>query len=768
MHFVRKTPGPESLHGMKASNPYWREAVVARMPRHLVEEIDAFETEITLRKQGKIDERIFAETRLRRGAYGQRYDNGHRNDGKRTRTLKYPCDDLTKGPSTVWDAPGMLRIKIPYGGTNAEQLEVMAELAEEYSDGIAHVTTRQDWQLHFIHLDDTPSIMRRLAAVGITTREACGNSVRNVTACPCSGVCPTEAFDVTPYAHALTYFLMGHPDCQDFGRKFKPAFSGCKDKACGLVNMHDLGFIATTRQENGTTRRGFEMYVGGGLGAAPRQAKLLSDFVTEEEILPLSQAVARVFGRLGEKKNRARARIKFLVEKLGIGEFRRLVLEERKVLAADERWTAYLKNIQWKDEQPLRTDVPATETPQDSAYQEWRSTNVQEQRQKGFYCVEINLPLGDITSDQLRDLADICRKFVGDTIRTTVEQNLLLRWVNEADLPSLYQELKEAHLASVGAGTIIDITACPGTDTCKLGTSSSRGLAGELRNRLSESYYSLDEAIKGLKIKVSGCFNSCGQHHVADLGFFGVGRNFDGHTVPHFQVVVGGQWADNAGSYGLGICAVPSKNIPETVDRLTRAYLKDHQNGERFNDYVERVGKVHIKDLISDLTRIPKYAEDPSYYSDWSDPREYTKEDIGVGECAGEVVSSFAFDMMAAERLVFEAQVALEKKDAAEAARLARDAMLTGAVGMLKLRLPNPPRTNDETVARFCTLYVDTAVFFDPYAGPKFANYFLDAWANREEAHTVESAHTLIEESALFVEACHSCHGRMTEKAVPA
>lgn len=753
---------------MKASNSLWREKIIDRIPGNLAEEIDAFETEIVLRKDGKIDEKVFAETRLRRGAYGQRYDNGHRNDGNRTRQMKFPCADLTKGPGTVWDAPGMLRIKLPYGGTTAEQLEVMAELAEEYSDGISHVTTRQDWQLHFLHIDDTPTIMRRLAAVGITTREACGNSVRNVTACPCAGVCTTEAFDVTPYAHALTYFLMGHPDCQDFGRKVKPAFSGCAEKACGLVNMHDIGFIAKTREVDGKTERGFEMYVGGGLGAAPRQAKVLKDFVTEGEILPLSQAIARVFGRLGEKKNRSRARVKFLVEKLGLEEFQKLVFEERAILADDPAWTSYLKDIHALDEKPVREDVVAGPEPTDADYVEWRRTNVGDQRQSGYHTVEISLPLGDITSDQLRDLADICRKYIGDAIRTTVEQNLMLRWVITADLPALFSDLKAAKLGAVGAGTIVDITACPGTDTCKLGTSASRGLAGELTNRLSEKYFSMDEAIKGLKIKVSGCFNSCGQHHISDLGFFGVGRMFDGHSVPHFQVVVGGQWDENAGSYGLGIGAVPSKNIPETVDRLTAAYLKDHESGEKFKDFVQRVGKATIKGMISDLMTVPKYSEDPSFYSDWGDTREYTKDDIGIGECAGELVTSFTFDMTAGERLVFEAQLALDKKDLEEGAQLAWQAMETTATGMVKLKLPNVPKTTEEVIKHFREQYYDTQLFFDPFAGGKFASYFFAAAENRERAHTAESVHTLIEEASLFVEACYACHSRMSEKTITA
>src|ERR1700691_4114936 len=303
---------------MKSSNALWNDALSGKMPENLAREVDIYETEITLRKQGKIDERLFAETRLRRGTYGQRYDNGQRYDGTKFQEIRYPSGELTKGPNTMWDAPGMQRIKIPGGGLNADQLETMADLAEEYSDDIAHVTTRQDFQLHYVHIDDTPSLMRRLAAAGITTREACGNAVRNVTACPYSGVCPDEKFDVTPYSRAMSKFLMGHPDTQNFGRKFKPSFSGCSQHACGLASMHDMGMVAVTQIENGKEKRGFETYVGGGLGAVPYQAKLFDTFVPPEELLPLTQAIARVFARLGEKKKHARARIKFLVQDLGI------------------------------------------------------------------------------------------------------------------------------------------------------------------------------------------------------------------------------------------------------------------------------------------------------------------------------------------------------------------------------------------------------------------------------------------------------------------
>lgn len=743
---------------MKASNPLWKQHLAERIEPQLGAELDKFENEILLRKQGKIDEKVFAETRLRRGSYGQRYDNGQRNDGKQIQKLEYPHPDLTKGPNTMWDAPGMQRIKIPFGGLNARQLEVLADLAEEYSDSIAHITTRQDVQLHFVHIEDTPSLMRRLASVGITTREACGNTVRNVTACPIAGVCRTETFDVTPYAKALTYFLLGHPDTQDFGRKFKVAFSGCRDEACALVRLHDFGLVAVVRDG----RRGFELYVGGGLGTVPQQAKLYTDFLPEEELLPMAQAVSRIFARYGEKKNRNTARLKFLISKIGLEEFKRLVDEERKQLPHDDRWTSWLESVPNYKEEPLKeASLLQIEPAREEGFDEWYRTNVYRQRQTGYATVTIALPLGDITSKQLRVVADLARKYVRDTIRSTVEQNLVLRWVSEGDLPVLYRELRAAKLADPVAGTILDIAACPGTDTCKLGISSSRGLAGELRERLAEKEFVQEEAIRGLHIKISGCFNSCGQHHVADLGFYGVSRNKNGYTVPHFQVVLGGEWEHNAGSYGLAIGAVPSKRIPETVDRITGRYLAERQPEERFQAYIKRIGKAAAKNMLEDLMTVPPHDVDPSFYTDWADAREYSIGDIGVGECAGEVVNPIDFQLAACERLAFEAQLALEAGDANKAAQLAYQAMLDGALALLKQRLPIFTGDPDTIVNEFRTQLVDTQLFHDPFAGAKFAQYFFQTHEEREKPATIDRATQLVEESQLFIEASHACYARM-------
>jgi sulfite reductase (ferredoxin) len=745
---------------MKASNSLWKEYLSGKMPEDLAHEIDIFETELGLKKQGKLDERLIAETRLRRGVYGQRYDNGQRHDGKRVQEFAYPSGRLTKGPNTLWDAPGMQRIKIPAGGLNAAQLETLAELAEEYSDGIAHITTRQDVQLHYVHIDDTPTLMRRLAAAKITTREACGNTVRNVTACPFAGVCQDEVFDVTPYARALSRFLLGHPDCQSFGRKFKPSFSGCVQQACGLANMHDLGLIGVTRTENGKEVRGFAVYVGGGLGTVPYQAKLFHPFLPPEELLPIAQSIARVFARWGEKKNRNRARIKFLIHDLGIEKFKELVWEERRTLPPDPRWTEYLETAKELKEEPLH---PPGETPASTseAIERWRKTNVRPQRQEGYSTVIATLPLGDITASQLRALADIVRRFTRETIRTTVEQNFVIRWVSNRDLVDIYAALHAVGLGEPGAGTIVDIVTCPGTDTCKLGISSSRGLAAELRKRLAQKSFEMDAAVQNLHIKISGCFNSCGQHHVADLGFYGVSRKKSGYAVPHFQVVLGGEWENNGGSYGLPVVAVPSKNIPQVVTRLTDRYVANRKSGESFKDFVKRIGKIEIKSLLEDLTRLPADDADQSFFSDWGDPREYSLGDMGVGECAGEVVAAIEFDLAAAECEVFEAQLDLEKGNFQQAARTAYLAMLRAAKALVKLELQDVPNDPDRIIREFTTRFYDTQKFFDSFAGGKFAQYLFAAHAASNKPSNPDSARYLIDEAQLFIDASHACYNRL-------
>ena len=745
----------------------WKEALGDRVPEAISREIEIFETQMLLRKQGKIEEKLFAETRLRRGAYGQRYDNGQRHDGEAMRTLAFDNAALTKGPVTIWDAPGMQRIKIPYGKMSREQLEVLSDCAEEYSDGILHVTTRQDIQLHFVHIEDTPDMMRRLASVGITTREACGNSVRNITACPYAGVCNDESFDVAPYAHAATYFLLGHDDTQDFGRKFKIAFSGCADHPCGLTNFHDLGAIARTKEVDGKVVRGFDVYVGGGLGSVPHPAKLLEEFLPEAELLPTMQAVCRVFSRLGERENRARARLKFVIKKIGIEEFIRLTREERQKLRPDPRWSSYLADLAITDEKPIKA-ASEIEGETSAEFDAWRKFNVRPQAQAGYSVATAVLPLGDVTARQGRQLADIARRFSGDAMRTTVEQNLCFRWVANGDLPALYEALAEIGVGESGANTITDITACPGTDTCKLGISSSRGLAGELKKRLTVVQDELPPAARALHIKTSGCFNACGQHHAADLGFLGVSRNVGGRRVPHFQVVVGGKWTHNAGAFGLAIGAIPSKNVPEMVKRLTERYVAQMKEGETFTDFIQRIGKKEVRVMVDALSPVPGYDVDRSYYSDWGDPREYSIGDMGVGECAGEVVPYVIMALAGAEREVFESQVLLDQKENAQASERAYRAMLTAARALTREKLPYIGDDPDEIVTSFQRELVDTKIFFDPFAGSKFAHYLTKAHRDGSADTSAENAHQRIEEAQLFVDASHQCYDRMMEAAAAA
>ncbi len=736
----------------------WKEILKDEMPEDWAKEIDEYEAQIVLNKQGKIEPRVFAETRLRRGAYGQRYDNGQRNDGLQIRKLDYPNQGTWKGPDTYWDAPGMERIKFPWGGMTAEQMGVVADLAEEYSDGIAHITTRQDIQLHFIHVEDTPNIMRRLAAVGITTREACGNSVRNVTACPIAGVCRTEAFDVTPYAKAIFRFMLGHPDAQDFGRKFKIAFSGCEHEACGLVNMHDMGFIA--KLNPGTKAPVFDVFVGGGLGPVPYNAKKLFENLPVEEMLPITQAVARVYGRLGEKKIRGMARIKFLVAKLGIEEFRRLISEEREILTPDPRWKSLIAQFVKQTEKPLKKAGQLKSGSFLPGFLGWRKTNVYPQPQYGYVTVTVKVPLGDLTSNQLRGLADMAKKYVSETVRTTVEQNLIYRWVCEQDLPDFFKDLKSLGLDQAGADTISDITSCPGTDTCKLGISASRGLTRVISEKLQAQLEDMPEEVKKLKIKVSGCPNSCSQHHISDMGFYGVSRKAGSYTVPHFQLVLGGQWKNNGGSYGLAVAAVPSKRIPETIQRLTDKYVKERKSEENFQAFVQRIGKTEIRNLLQDLMVIPSHDAEPQLFTDWGDPREYTIADIGVGECAGEVVAPYEFSLTSAESKAFEAQEKLDQKDYQGAAGLAYQSMIHSTEAVLRTRNREYTGNADTTVAEFKKWFFDTGEFVKHVNNTQFAAYLFKAQTRFKSGTSSDWAqdetHRQVQEAQLFMEAVHS------------
>jgi len=516
--------------------------------------------------------------------------------------------------------------------------------------------------------------------------------------------------------------------------------------------------------EDGKERRGFELYVGGGLGAVPHQAKLFDSFLPEEELLPTAQAISRVFARLGEKDIRSRARIKFLVAKLGIDEFRKLVLEERKVMPEDPRWRAYLPEVRKDQEKPLKRSASLNGEERPEGFEQWYETNVYHQRQEGYVVATINLPLGDLSAWQIRGLADLARRFTGENVRITVEQNILFRWVSESDLPILYRELQDLGLSDPGAGSIVDITACPGTDTCKLGIASSRGLAGEIRTRLATKFSEIDEAVKNLRVKISGCFNSCGQHHISDIGFYGTSRTIGGRKVAHFQVLLGGKWQENAGSYGMAIGSVPAKRIPEALDRITERYVKERKRGDSFQDFVRHIGKKALRDSIEDLMTVPPYEQDPSFYSDWGDPREFTMGDMAAGECAGEVVSLVQFDMAAAERLVFEAQLQWDDEDYSKADELAYNAMLQGAKALIKTEFLDVSDDPDTLVKEFRERFYDTKLFRDKYAGGKFAQYLFRRHQSPPSKANSDGARQLVEEAQLFIEAAHACWERVAAR----
>ncbi|NET09239.1 MAG: nitrite/sulfite reductase, partial [Symploca sp. SIO2B6] len=553
----------------------------------------------------------------------------------------------------------------------------------------------------------------------------------------------------------------------------KIAFSGCKNHPCGLTSMHDLGLIAKKAVVDGEEKEGFEMYVGGGLGAVPFLAKLFDEFVLPEELLPLSQAIARVYARLGEKQNRNKARIKFLIQKLGIDEFRRLVKEERTTLENDPGWTEWLSNVESYEEKG-RGPVTQSETVDlgdaIADFEQWKESNVYQQRQAGYVSVTLALPLGDLTGQQMRDLAAIVRTFTPDAARTTVEQNIMLRWIHEADLPALYLALKEIKLHEAGAQSIIDITACPGTDTCKLGISSSRGLAGELRQRLAEKEWQYDVSLRDIRIKASGCFNSCSQHTVAEIGFYGASRVVGQRRVPHFHLVLGGEWDNNAAQYGKGVGVIPSKRVPDVVEFLIDTYLKERQDGEKFPAFVNRVGRKDIRDRLKPFMDIPDYETNKEFYRDWADSREYSIGDIGIGECAGEVVTLTDFGVAKAESIYFDATLLLDEEpmngNVKAAADKALEAMLKAAQGLLKVCNIDISDDPAVVVQEFRTNFYDTQLFFDPFAKGKFASYLFKAYDSRDGDITLDRAREIIEESRLFIEAAHECNARMLQAGI--
>jgi len=656
--------------------------IIQDLPAEVRDELDLFERQIKDYLAGKTGEIKFQKIRLQLGTYAQRQDGVQ-----------------------------MQRIKIPFGGLNSNQLRRLADVSDRYASGFLHLTTRQDVQLYYITIDTVPDMMRELADVGITTREACGNTVRNVTACHQAGVSPTETFDVTPYAEAFKNFMLRNPICQNMGRKFKVCFEGCQDKDHAGVRIHDLGFRARVKEVDGELKRGFQIHVGGGLGASPSLGILWTEFMPVEEMIPFSASVIRIFDRHGERKVRMKARMKFLVRKLGFDEFRRLVEEERASLNVDPAWNDYLKLIEENETPPsLNDDIPQApegmET--DPEYLAWKESCVLPHELEGLTMVNLKVHNGDVDSDIARSLAKIADIYSGGDIRISISQNLILRWVKESSLPSLYSALKVIRLANPGPETFEDITACPGADTCRLGITSAKGLASHLTEGMHNGLGEFKELSKGLNIKISGCPNACAQHVAASIGFQGASLAKAGRNVPSEQANVGGGLYGDDTRLATSNIKVPTRNAPKVVKNLLELYRDEKQGGEHFNSVMERLGRDRIKDEITEFTEIPAFEDDPSFYQDWGHEEEKFELQKGIkGECAGATVEEKVPTFEDAQKRLQQAEALLKHGEYETSIVEAYHSCAASAHVPLYTKLVDP-FTSDQTMWEFENLLVRT------------------------------------------------------------
>ena len=567
-------------------------------------EKDIIELEAKIRqfKEGNIDEEKFRSLRLARGVYGQRQFGVQ-----------------------------MIRIKLPYGKVSSDQLNRICDVSDEYSTGRLHITTRQDIQIHYVDLDRTPELWAQLEKDEVTLREACGNTVRNVTASETAGLDIEEPFDVSPYAHALFEYFLRNPISQEMGRKFKVSFSA-SDADTGLSYMHDIGFIA--KIENGV--KGFKVMLGGGLGSQPRHADVLFAFLPSDKIIPLMDGVVRVFDRYGERKSRAKARLKFLLKDLGLEGFKLLLEEEQKAVPHK----SYPINVETYPKVNIATaDVHAVEIVDQQAYEQWRSTNLVPQKQDGFVAIGIKVLLGDFYTDKARSLADLVEKYAAGEIRLSLRQNILIPYVKEELIPFFYVELKKLGFAHAGYNKALDITACPGTDTCNLGIASSTGIAQELE-RVIKAEYPHYINNPDVVIKISGCMNACGQHNMANIGFQGMSiRTKDKLVAPALQVLLGGGNIGNGnGKFADKVIKVPSKRGPEAL-RLILNDFDLNGGGTSYATYYEEKGEPYFYELLKPLGTLDNLNQDD--FIDWGTEERYQKA-IGIGECAGVVIDLIA------------------------------------------------------------------------------------------------------------------------------
>ena len=622
---------------------------------------------IELFHKGKIDEEKFRSLRLARGVYGQRQEGVQ-----------------------------MIRIKLPYGKVRSNQLRRISDVADEYSTGRLHITTRQDIQIHYVNLDRTPELWAELEKDDVTLREACGNTVRNVTASETAGIDPNEPFDVSPYAHAVFKYFLRNPICQEMGRKFKVSFSA-SDQDTGLSYMHDLGFIA--KIENNI--RGFKVLLGGGLGSQPRHADELYSFLSADKIIPVMEGVLRIFDRHGERKSRAKARMKFLIKDIGLDAFKQLVEDEQEAIPFK---TVDIDVENYEVSQPAEiVSIPKVTIDDVEAFELWKKTNLVAQKQKGYVAIGIKVLLGDFYTDKARLLADLVEQYAAGELRLSLRQNILIPYVKEELIPFFYQELKKIGFTAAGYNKAVDITACPGTDTCNLGIASSTGIAEELERIIKTEYPQyLDK--DDLVIKISGCMNACGQHNMANIGFQGMSiRTKDKLVAPALQVLLGG---GNLG-YGKGLFAdkvvkIPSRRGPEALRRILNDF-EANADGKMFVDYYKDKGQMYFYDLLTDLSDIDNLT--PEDFIDWGNEEKYVQA-IGVGECAGVVIDLVATLFLESEEKIANARLSFENEIYSDAIYHAYSSLVNSAKALL---IAENKKTNTHAgiISQFDELFVD-------------------------------------------------------------
>lgn len=630
-------------------------------------EIIELEKKIHAFRGGTIDGERFRSLRLARGIYGQRQEGVQ-----------------------------MIRIKLPYGKVTSEQLVRITKVSDEYSTGRLHITTRQDIQIHYVSLDRTPELWANLAKDDITLREACGNTVRNITASELAGVDVNEPFDISPYAHGMFQYLLRNPICQEMGRKFKISFSS-SDEDTALSYLHDLGFIP--KIVNG--ERGFKVMLGGGLGSQPIHAELLSEFIPANQIVPTAEGIIRVFDRHGERNKRMKARMKFLIKDIGKEAFLELVEKEKKAIAFE----TYEIDITGFDEaipEPL-LEVPKVTIPDAAAYEDWKASNVIRQKQKGYVAIGIKVLLGDFYTDKARVLADLIKNYAANELRFSLRQNIVIRNVKEENLPFFYQELAKLDMVALGYNSTADITACPGTDTCNLGIASSTGIAEELE-KVIEAEYPQYKNNSEIEIKISGCMNACGQHNMSAIGFQGMSINAGKLVAPALQVLLGGGNLGNGnGRFADKVIKIPSRRGPEAL----RYILNDFDangNGTSFLNYYEEKGEKYFYEILKPLANITNLTE--ADFVDWGNADNYVKA-VGVGECAGVVIDLVATLLLEAKDKLTFAQEAFHDKKWSDAIYHAYSGFVNGAKALL---LSENQKTNHQAgiIDLFDTVFVET------------------------------------------------------------